>query len=114
MRISDWSSDVCSSDLREWQSRRDRLADVPSAEPGLDLHDRAQQPDRAPETDQLQRAAAALPRPGADHANPPGDRQSVVQGKTVSVRVNLGGRRIINKQKRQKQHNNINDRKKKT
>src|SRR3546814_13868580 len=28
------------------------------------------------------------------------DRKSVVQGKSVSVRVDLGGRRIINKKKR--------------
>src|SRR3546814_18835344 len=31
-----------------------------------------------------------------------GDRKSVVQGKSVSVSVDLGGRRIINKKKTQK------------
>src|SRR3546814_12543441 len=30
-------------------------------------------------------------------ANPNSDRTSVVQGKSVSVRVHLGGRRVINK-----------------
>src|SRR3546814_18156050 len=32
----------------------------------------------------------------------PRDRKSVVKGRSVSVRVDLGGRRIINKNKRQK------------
>src|SRR3546814_13005039 len=32
-----------------------------------------------------------------------GDRKSVVSGKSVSVRVDLGGRRIIKKKKKQKQ-----------
>src|SRR3546814_14820390 len=38
---------------------------------------------------------------------PPGDRKSVVQGKSVSVRVDIGGRRIIKKKNRttKKQHN---------
>src|SRR3546814_15354290 len=31
--------------------------------------------------------------------NPPADRKSVVEGKSVSVRVDLGGRRIIKKKK---------------
>src|SRR3546814_16987190 len=31
-----------------------------------------------------------------------GDRKSVVQGKSVSVRVDLGGRRIIKKKKKKK------------
>src|SRR3546814_20208978 len=35
------------------------------------------------------------------------DRKSVVSGKSVSVRVDLGGRRII-KKKKQKQENEIN------
>src|SRR3546814_19759407 len=33
---------------------------------------------------------------------PGGDRKSVVEGKSVSVRVDLGGRRIIKKKKKQK------------
>src|SRR3546814_11797974 len=47
---------------------------------------------------------------GQDGADPrarrPGDRKSVVEGKSVSVRVDLGGRRIIRK-KKQKKENNI-------
>src|SRR3546814_18398625 len=81
MRISDWSSDVCSSDL-------------------VVLHPEVD-PERAP----FEPAAAAhgevrrLRHPGdAEHALvEPGDRKSVVSGKRVSVRVDLGGRRIIKK-----------------
>src|SRR3546814_20886845 len=36
------------------------------------------------------------------HSHPSGDRKSVVWGKSVSVRVDLGGRRIIKKKKQQK------------
>src|SRR3546814_21155280 len=68
MRISDWSSDVCSSDL---PTRRDQ--------PSRPARGRAGRP-------------APTPRRAAD-------RKSVVEGKSVSVRVDLGGRRIIKKKK---------------
>src|SRR3546814_14454990 len=74
MRISDWSSDVCSSDL--WRGalfhRRDLLCE---------------------------QAPAVL---SGYLARSRGDRKSVVSGKSVSVRVDLGGRRIINKKKQTK------------
>src|SRR3546814_14896749 len=70
MRISDWSSDVCSSDLH---------AEPMSLDDALRLAET-----RAPE---LQAREAGLE-----------DRKSVVEGKSVSVRVDLGGRRIIKKQ----------------
>src|SRR3546814_7705036 len=77
MRISDWSSDVCSSDLgAKIESKHGR----PSF-----LHTHARPRGRA----------QGDPRLGAD-------RKSVVSGKSVSVRVDLGGRRIIKK-------NNIKD-----
>src|SRR3546814_15008475 len=38
-------------------------------------------------------------------ANETGDRKSVVKGKSVSVRVDLGGRRIIKKKKQINQNN---------
>src|SRR3546814_8566353 len=68
MRISDWSSDVCSSDLLEH----------PVPDPAL-----------CP--------AAEAPV----HILPVADRKSVVSGKSVSVRVDLGGRRIIKKKNNQ-------------
>src|SRR3546814_4779445 len=84
MRISDWSSDVCSSDLL--------------------MHRHGQQ--RAPERHQQQqdrRAAAQDPRKvrGTE------DRKRVVQGKSVSVRVDIGGRRNIKNKNQLKRENYI-------
>src|SRR3546814_16365844 len=67
MRISDWSSDVCSSDL----------TDGPNG---------------------LKRPAWASNADNWWHPSPE-DRKSVVQGKSGSVRVDLGGRRIIKKKR---------------
>src|SRR3546814_17866835 len=84
MRISDWSSDVCSSDLHgaarpdaRWfrtayrhQSSRPVCIDRPV----------------------VRRAVRGA-------ASPRGDRKSVVWGKSVSVRLDLGGRRFMKKKK---------------
>src|SRR3546814_17318880 len=91
MRISDWSSNVCSSDLfltccwhqaelryaifRHWKSKWQPWPAVPHP--------------------------AGLPKRQNGWPNNVRwraiDRKSVVKGKRVSVRVDLGGRRIINK-----------------
>src|SRR3546814_8329015 len=75
MRISDWSSDVCSSDL-----------------PAARLAGHQQRPDRLG----AGRTAGLAGQQAVDSAvaEPP-DRKSVVSGKRVSVRVDLGGRRIM-------------------
>src|SRR3546814_18538430 len=97
MRISDWSSDVCSSDLsgtdllfefgREWRlddpladlgAGRGQFADVFGVERAEAGGDELVQPRR------LEKGAGA--------------RKSVVEGKSVSVRVARGGRHIIKKQ----------------
>src|SRR3546814_10936636 len=88
MRISDWSSDVCSSDLAHAAGHRAHASVLPGrrAAPVLAARRRG-------------RTAAHLrggPLRGRVAA-PPGDRKSVVEGKSVSVRVDLGGRRIIKK-----------------
>src|SRR3546814_10956651 len=95
MRISDWSSDVCSSDLLMLDALCDHrqsdgvgqiddggndggvtlLRVDPVDEGFVDLHDVERE------------LAQRLKR----------DRKSVVSGKSVSVRVDLGGRRIITK-----------------
>src|SRR3546814_16905161 len=89
MRISDWSADVCSSDLDAVVVRRDRPH---HGEPGLGL-----QIDDAPALARLGDHLAHL----CDEAMPAGRgeqaRKSVVEGKRVSVRVDLGGRRIMKK-----------------
>src|SRR3546814_13669667 len=86
MRISDWSSDVCSSDLEPNAERRlgHYSEGIPSIEP---LQSRFH--------------AAASKRIGAvlKSSLMLSDRKSVVEGKSVSVRVDLGGRRVIKKKK---------------
>src|SRR3546814_11675511 len=90
MRISDWSSDVCSSDLGRPGARRRHLgARAPAGAAQLRRLGAAQglQP-------------AVQPRlAGVREGGRPGDRKSVVKGTSVSVRVDLGGRRILKKKK---------------
>src|SRR3546814_13767465 len=100
MRISDWSSDVCSSDLARQRG----------TEPAL-FHRRRVVAIRATGGDAAPRSGRAedhLPRVRTGIAgrrtrdrrrSAALDRKSVVSGKSVSVRVDLGGRRIIKKKK---------------
>src|SRR3546814_18175154 len=80
MRISDWSSDVCSSDLSRRASplhyRNRRVRARNAATP---------------------RRSSVFPPPRPPQREPGQDRKSVVSGKSVSVRVDLGGGRIIKK-----------------
>src|SRR3546814_15956215 len=92
MRISDWSSDVCSSDLHAVIAHdHHRLV----AEPGDHALGLVAQPHAV---------IAVVDRDAAEEAHgvlvdrqDAADRKSVVEGKSVSVRVDLGGRRIIKK-----------------
>src|SRR3546814_11399017 len=97
MRMSDWCSDVCSSD---------RIAPAPEREGGR-VHAAPYQPAQALDRE-VTVGGAALPhrellafageRP--DAVVPRAlivDRKSVVSGKSVSVRVDPGGRRNIQK-----------------
>src|SRR3546814_15904736 len=91
MRISDWSSDVCSSDLVGG------FADVArQAEPVLAGHHDI-------EDDEIDRIGREPRACGIRIARlrDAKDRKSVVQGKSVSVRVDLGGRRSIKKKTQQ-------------
>src|SRR3546814_3299603 len=84
VRISDWSSDVCSSDL----------------EAVLRLRDDIGAGDLAPGDAQREAGSFRCWRGGGFGAELWGvgiDRKSVVQGKSVSVRVDLGARSIIKK-----------------
>src|SRR3546814_12397365 len=107
MRISDWSSDVCSSDLARWgMETMGRTRKAPPRD-----HQAVQRPlYAAPAVGRCQRRPA---RTGMRHwlcnAVPqrpafalPTDRKSVVEGKRVSVRVDPGGSRIIKKKKQRK------------
>src|SRR3546814_13296774 len=112
MRISDWSSDVCSSDLRhdavalieDGARVPELLVDQGAADQFLDGQ---LQPHRL--RDACDAAGIGLTlslHEGYDHSyyfistfmeTQLRDRKSVVTGKSVSVRVDLGGRRIIKK-----------------
>src|SRR3546814_20112089 len=107
MRISDWSSDVCSSDLYPPTTPYPGL--TPTGEPH--------------EPREIHRPRQGLPPGGSDRRDPdepsadqPGaspqgaargsrgqDRKSVVSGKSVSVRVDLGGRRSFKKKIKREQ-----------
>src|SRR3546814_20134969 len=119
MRISDWSSDVCSSDLfldlkARQPSRSSHAAAIaarysatavapnsqyasppmirmaPSRSKGLEMKN------GAPKTVRTKRAAVTANGATATY-NQTSDRKSVVAGKSVSVGVDLGGRRIMKK-----------------
>src|SRR3546814_15120117 len=109
MRISDWSSDVCSSDLiaSSWRflplvaylRRLQGGHNSPLPEPyrpswidGSTLVNKGNQPMLRKLVVVLTAGLFAL------------DRKSVVEGKSVSVRVDLGGRRIIKKKTTTKTH----------
>src|SRR3546814_11409243 len=79
MRISDWSSDVCSSDLALRRGRRTARCIwwITRGNCCTPLLPRKRRSSR------VKRRRL--------------DRKSVVEGKSVSVRVDLGGRRIIKK-----------------
>src|SRR3546814_11004532 len=114
MRISDWSSDVCSSDLSVTAFRsKSGVASVklksspwPNQLPFQPLfHPSTSTPPKpffaAKSIYCLVRAVVApWLGPSAQLQGP--DRKRVVRGKSVSVRVDLGGRRIIKKKKIQK------------
>src|SRR3546814_11602744 len=114
MRISDWSSDVCSSDLvgrGVLAPARDRArrrawhgggAPAPARCPSVRLCAAAS--GRMVRADRLPAHHGAQSR-GRARA----DRKSVVEGKSVSVRVDLGGRRIIKKKQTKKQIDKRNE-----
>src|SRR3546814_16855399 len=106
MRISDWSSDVCSSDLRSLDHTRieRRLAaDDGGVElvPVLYSENRPGVDGGVLQQEKPSRPLGAVQRRAVHRARVmDGDGKSVVEGKSVSVRGNLGGRRFI-KQKNQ-------------
>src|SRR3546814_19455194 len=113
MRISDWSSDVCSSDLVWVGSTSGRFAMLIKSKRGWELPDSAATPESLfHERRRLIKGLAAGPliaaMPAALLGSPLGggmakDRKSVVEGTSVSVRVVLGGRRTITTKNKTKQ-----------
>src|SRR3546814_14031083 len=110
MRISDWSSDVCSSDL-DHQRKRQVTTNYrrSSAMARTTLFDKSRrssvirQPVGSRPDIAVNRSTWLFQdQPFRECATVPLDRKSVVEGKSVSVRVDLGGRRSIKKTKRAK------------
>src|SRR3546814_13911347 len=101
MRISDWSSDVCSSDLhgclgRGGAERLTKLEEhVIKTRGSVKALIRQGVMTRVESTDYRRRARQAPAPAHRRGTQGPPDRKSVVSGKSVSVRVDLGGRRII-------------------
>src|SRR3546814_12553578 len=98
MRISDWSSDVCSSDLNREDETRLKLTI------NLEVAEVKAVTERGVNKEELvgkkHNESFYIVTAKAEEGN--GlirDRKSVVEGKSVSVRVDLGGRRIIKKKK---------------
>src|SRR3546814_17442735 len=103
MRISDWSSDVCSSDLVSvsatpgtWEMDRTQgvfaeqvIRPTGLIDPPVEIK---------PVEEQVDDLIVEAKKTAAE-----GERKSVVEGKSVAVRVYLGGGRLIKKKKQLKQ-----------
>src|SRR3546814_14020333 len=96
MRISDWSSDVCSSDLQQQQQALTRYLRDPDhcpIPPGMDVARAQVYRDLI-----FENLRGLLSGTFPVLVNVLGqDRKSVVSGQSVSVRVDFGGCRIIKK-----------------
>src|SRR3546814_20485842 len=113
MRISDWSSDVCSSDLLSAASAaaRSERATRPECRPccGADIaasagfrRCRASRRKSTAVRDAVHEGRAApVLAPRTCGYKTRGDRNGVGEGKSVSVRVVLGGRRSLKKKKKE-------------
>src|SRR3546814_17748460 len=121
MRISDWSSDVCSSDLhaRGGEPERPFVGAVRAEQPfgdqvggGLEARGDRGGAERRQRRGEQRFGVGAVPRAVAEAARIVErlarkiaavvvERKSVVLGQSVSVRVDLGGRRIIKKKTQQ-------------
>src|SRR3546814_18285990 len=97
MRISDWSSDVCSSDLHQEAA----ALDVELVELRAEVHARGavDAPDRGAGPLGGKRVEPVEGLAGFRGAESGLERKSVVEGKSVSVRVDFGGRGTIKKNK---------------
>src|SRR3546814_18975210 len=91
MRISDWSSDVCSSDLIG-----EGIAEVELSVWHVKVGDMVVE-DQVLADVMTDKAMVDIPSPVHGRVIALGALTSVVYGKSVSVRVDLGGLRIINK-----------------
>src|SRR3546814_20412960 len=113
MRISDWSSDVCSSDLHRPSRRAPRKAGMMTLEtptsggrrPILRLRGWQDEPngenERTSESISAGPPRLRLTKSRSNNRNRI-DRTSAVSGTSVSDRVDLGGRRLIKQTKQER------------
>src|SRR3546814_17451118 len=94
MRISDWSSDVCSSDLIADDARTD-AANVETAHLRFAEDEAVGQADLVARRRRARAERIDIAALGRDVEGEAADRKSVVKGKSVSGRVDFGGRRLI-------------------
>src|SRR3546814_17705497 len=121
VRISDLSSDVCSSDLSSRFRLKNPWCQLPGSADdtsvGTLFHRAGGEPSLAQDIVQhtlaspggyprvpqpVHRSETSLLIPQDRHAGRQADRKRVVLGKSVSVRVDLGGRRRIKKKQKKK------------
>src|SRR3546814_13641376 len=107
MRISDWSSDVCSSDLCMATTTEEVAPAFAQFTAGTTFDSL---PD--PVVERVKKSildVLGVGVYGSDYpaVKAPLARKSVVSGKRVSVRLDIGGSRIIKKKKRVKKETNI-------
>src|SRR3546814_20990739 len=96
MRISDWSSDVCSSDLTGPRLGRSSTAQIARLFTAGSAGKLGAQRGCAVLVIGIAPARQGLwPRGSSSGRRLSSDRKSVVSGKSVSVRVDLGGGRLI-------------------
>src|SRR3546814_20640574 len=106
MRIIDWSSDVCSSDLNDVHRPRDQDLDGATEEACDEAErDAGTAGDGDDDGAPIEGVARTVDEPRQDiEADGVGDRPSVACGKGVSGRVDIGGLRLLNKHTHQHTH----------
>src|SRR3546814_12347610 len=111
MRISDWSSDVCSSDLRMGGVAGNSALPLATTDGAVESDELGGDMRPTPWLQQCPCIMQVMDALGATwgrsrlmrlSGRSQLDRKSVVSGKSVSVRVDLGCRRIIKQKKQQK------------
>src|SRR3546814_19202433 len=99
MRISDWSSDVCSSDLLPWRIAASGAPVTTEKFQHWLLNDEGARITTSSISAISAFGTGLSTKPRIERRPTTTDRKSVVSGKSVSVRVGLGGSRIIKKKK---------------
>src|SRR3546814_16098726 len=107
MRISDWSSDVCSSDLFQ-KNRIHADVSIGNFFTPQETHDARFKEGKFRKSVVTPPRSAGCRRVCGRWWLVPA-RKSVVEGKSVSVRVDLGGRRIIKKKNKVVSKDNDNE-----